>query len=78
MENNEVKIKELVLRLPGEYEEQAQNLGREIIKQTAERLPQAIKNRKLDSLTLKVIVPEGASQITMKTLISEAIIRDLR
>ena len=77
MENSEVKVEELVLRLPGEYEDHAQNMGRKITKQVADRLPLAIQNRKLDSLTLKVNVPEGASQSTMMTLISEAIIRGL-
>ena len=77
MENSEVKIEELVLRLPGKYEEQAQNMGREITRQVEERLPFAIQNRKLDSLTLKVNIPEGASQSTIMTLISDAIIRGL-
>ena len=78
MENSEVKIEEMVLRLPGKYEEQAQNMGREITRQVADRLPLAIQNRKLDSLTLKVNVPEGASKSTVMTLLSEAIIRGLR
>lgn len=77
MENSDVKIKELVFQLPGKYEEQAQNIGKVITMQVAERLPLTKQNRKLDSLTLKVNVPEEASQRTMMTLISEAIIRGL-
>ncbi len=78
MENSDVKIEELVLRLPGEHEKRAQNIGREITRQVAERLPLTIQNRKLDSLTLKVNVPEGASKSTIMSLITEAIIRGLR
>ena len=77
MENSDVKIKELVFQLPGKYEEQAQNIGEEITMQVAERLPLTKQTRKLDPLTLRVNVPEEASQSTMMKLISEAIIRGL-
>ena len=77
MENSEVKIEELVFQLPEKYEEQAQNIGKEITRQVAESLPQTIQNRKFDSLILKVNVPEGASQGTIMSLTTEAIIRDL-
>lgn len=77
MDNNEVKIEELVLRLPGEYEDQAQNTGMEITKQVAEKLPEAIQNRHLDSLSLKIEISQGTSQSELTKLISEAILRGL-
>ncbi len=77
MDNNEVKIEELVLRLPGEYEDQAQNTGMEITKQVAEKLPEAIQNIHLDSLSIKIEMSQGTSQSELTKLISEAILRGL-
>lgn len=77
MDDNKVKINELSIRLFADFKDQAQIIGRLVTQRVADGLPADIKNRKLDSLKLKINVSEGVSQSTMVKSISDAILKGL-
>lgn len=70
-------IEELILRVPGFYEEEGRSLGNEVAQRVADGIPAEYRSRHLDALDLNVSVPAGTSRRRMAKLISEAILKGL-
>ena len=72
-----VEIDELVLRVPGYNENDGRILGQEVVGRVAAGLTDQQRDNHIESLDLKVNVPDGISKSEMAKLISEAILKGL-
>lgn len=77
MKNREVHIKEMKLRVPGYTQERGRELGPEVARQLAKRLPAHLRNRRIDAMNLQVKAPAGMSSPALTTLITDAILKGL-
>jgi len=77
MANEDFKIEDFVLRVPGLSEEEAGILGQDVAQQVADSLADYQNVRHLGALHLRVSVPHGTSRTDMSKVISEAILKGL-
>lgn len=77
MQNNEVHIEEMKLRVPGMNEKEAYNMGQEVAQRLAESLHVSIPNRCLKILDLKLTLSPGTNRNEMTLIITEAILKGL-
>jgi hypothetical protein len=77
MQNNEVHIEEMKLRVPGMNEKEAYNLGQEVAQRLAESLPVSFQNRYFNNLDLKLTLSSGTSRKKLTQLITDAILKRL-
>jgi len=77
MANEDIKIEDFVLRVPGLSEEEAGILGQEVAQQVADGLADYQNVRHLGALHLRLNIPHGTSRADMSKVISEAILKGL-
>lgn len=77
MNNQEVHIEEMVLRLPGVDENMAFEIVREITRQVSEQLPDSGKSRQTGSINLRLQVASGTPENEMVQLITSALLKIL-
>ena len=77
MQDRELNIDEIVLRIPGVDEQEAYAIGRNAIQHIAENLPASFQSRNLESLDLRVTISPGTSVTAMTKIIAEAIMKGL-
>ena len=77
MSKTMAEIDEFVLRVPGYNENEGRVLGKEVARRVAAGLTDQQRDNHLESLDLKVNVPDGISKSEMAKLISEAILKGL-
>jgi len=77
MHDHELNIEEMVLRIPGVNEQEAQVIGQDVVKHIADNFPASYQNRNLEALDLKVTVSQGTSGKEMTKIIAEAIMKGL-
>lgn len=77
MSNNEVKIEQITLRVPGMNNEDAHNLGQKVVHHIAQSLPSTVQNKRLDAINLKVNCAPGISHTAMVKAIAETILKGL-
>ena len=75
MDDKEIKIEELVLRIPELTEEEANGLGKEVARRVADGLPSQSSLRELGALNLRVTVTPGTPCTQMASVIAEAILK---
>ena len=77
MLDKEMKIEKLTLRIPGEYENDAKEIGQDVAQLVAESLPSSFQNRQLDIMNLKLTISHGMSRIEITKLIANEILKGL-
>jgi len=77
MPDKEVSIEEMKLRVPGLNKMEAEEIGKEVMRQVAESIPPSFQNKRLDAVDIKVNISQGASRNEMTKLIAEAILKGL-
>jgi hypothetical protein len=78
MENNEVKIEEIILRFPKEFKKVHHRIGKEIMTKITNNLSIAIQYKRLDSIAIRVEIQGKKSHDEISRLIAEAIIKGLQ
>ncbi len=77
MAANTIKIDELCLRIPGLMPQEAHQVGNEVARRLAMRLPERVAALHLGALDLRLTVPQGAGQSEAVDLIVDAIVKRL-
>ncbi|MBN1875042.1 MAG: hypothetical protein JXA33_12490 [Anaerolineae bacterium] len=77
MENEQVRIDRMRLRVPGLDAECADSLGREVVQHVANGLPAEMRPRRLGALDVRVTIPVGTPRDRLAMVIAEAILRGL-
>ncbi len=67
----------MTMQVPGVSAEEGRQLGQDVAKRVAERLPTNLTDRYLPSLDLRVALPQGAQRGEWAAIISESIVRQI-
>ena len=77
MQADIVKIDEMYLNIPGLSQEEANMLGREVIRRVGKQLPKKIRSSRIASLEVKVNIPQGTPTERLAEMITEQICKSL-
>ena len=72
-----VRIDEMRLNISGLGQEDANILGRDVIRRVGKKLPERIRSRRLTSLDVKVSVSQGTPKERLAEIIAEQICKSL-
>ena len=77
MPEQKVIIENLTVRLPGQFKNNAQDIGQDIASNLSARLPRHFKSNRYDSLNFRVNISNETTRIQLTTLITDAILKGL-
>lgn len=78
MSDENVRIDDLTIRIPGTSPEEGKALGEEVVRHLVEGLPEQTRSWHLGALELRVSLPSGGEHGDVSRHIAEAILKGLR
>ncbi|MCX6243083.1 MAG: hypothetical protein NTU98_00110 [Bacteroidetes bacterium] len=77
MQDKEIRINEMNLRIPGIQQDEAEEIGQNALQAVSSALPETFKKEYLEKLDIKVTIPTGTAGSGMSKFIAEAILKQL-
>ena len=77
MPEQKVNIENLNIRLPGQFKDEAKDIGQDIANNLSVRLPRHFKANRYKTLNFRVYISNGATRGQLTTSITEAILKGL-